>query len=128
MQARAAPQAPAGILAAEAAPKPGDGVDGETVKRYRLEVILAARQKKFYPKIAIEKGWQGRVEVHMVIGATGMIASASIKSSSGHDVLDKQALDTAKIGRNKVPIPASLRGREFSIDIPVIFDLDNPNS
>ena len=128
VQAKAAPQAPAGILAAEAAPKPGDGVDGETVKRYRLEVILAARQKKFYPKIAIEKGWQGRVEVHMVIGANGMVASAAIKSGSGHEVLDNQALDMLKKGKTTVPIPASLRGREFSIDVPIIFNLDNPNS
>jgi len=27
-----------------------------------------------------------------------------------------------------VPIPANLRGREFSIDVPVIFNLDNPGS
>jgi protein TonB len=64
----------------------------------------------------------------MVIGANGMIASASIKTSSGHEVLDNQALDMLKKGKTTVPIPASLRGREFDIDVPVIFNLDNPSS
>jgi periplasmic protein TonB len=68
------------------------------------------------------------VDVHMVIGANGMIASASIKTGSGHDILDNQALDMLKKGRTAVPIPASLRGREFSIDVPVIFNLENPSS
>ena len=76
----------------------------------------------------MEKGWQGRVEVRIVIGANGMIASASIKASSGHEILDSQALDMLKKGKTTVPIPASLRGREFSIDVPVIFSLDNPNA
>jgi protein TonB len=64
----------------------------------------------------------------MVIGANGLIASASIKSGSGHEILDNQALDMLKKGNTTVPIPASLRGREFSIEIPVIFNLENPNS
>ena len=31
-------------------------------------------------------------------------------------------------GKTAVPIPVSLRGRDFSIDVPVIFKLDNPNT
>jgi len=68
------------------------------------------------------------VEVQMVIGANGMIASASIKSGSGHEILDNQALDMLKKGKTTVPIPASLRGREFTIVVPIIFSLDNPNA
>jgi protein TonB len=93
-----------------------------------MALIVATRRYKRYPAIAMEKGWQGKVEVHLVIGANGMIASASIKSSSGHEVLDNQALDMLKKGKTTVPIPTSLRGREFDIDIPVIFNLENPNS
>lgn len=93
-----------------------------------MALIVATRRYKRYPAIAMEKGWQGRVEVHMVIGADGTIAGASIKTGSGHDVLDNQALDMLKKGKTTVPIPASLRGREFSIDVPVIFNLENPSS
>jgi protein TonB len=128
VQTRPAPQAPAGIPATEAAAKSGNEADAGTLDQYKLALIIATRRYKRYPAIAMEKGWQGRVEVHMVIGANGMIASAAIKTGSGHDILDNQALDMLKKGNTTVPIPASLRGREFSIDIPVIFDLDNPSS
>ena len=128
VQTRPAPQAPADIPATEAAAKSGNEADKGTLEQYRLALIVATRRYKRYPAIAMEKGWQGRVEVHMVIGANGMIASASIKTGSGHDILDNQALEMLKKGKTTVSIPASLRGREFSIDVPVIFNLDNPNS
>jgi periplasmic protein TonB len=128
VQARAAPQAPAGIPAAEPAAKSGNAADAGTLEQYRLALIVATRRYKRYPAIALEKGWQGRVEVHMVIGANGMVASTSIKTGSGHEILDNQALDMLKKGKTTVPIPASLRGREFSIDVPVVFSLENPNS
>ncbi|TAK67157.1 MAG: energy transducer TonB [Betaproteobacteria bacterium] len=126
--ARTAPQAPAGIPATEAAAKSGNEADKGTLEQYRLALIVATRRYKRYPAIAMEKGWQGKVEVHMVIGANGMLANASIKTGSGHEILDNQALDMLKKGKTTVPIPVSLRGREFSIDVPVIFNLDNPNS
>ena len=127
-QARAAPQAPASAPGTDSAARSGNEADAGTREQYRLALIMAARRYKRYPAIAMEKGWQGRVEVRMVIGANGMIASASIKSSSGHEVLDNQALDMLKKGKTTVPIPVSLRGREFDIDVPVIFNLDNPNT
>jgi protein TonB len=128
VQSRPAPQAPAGMPATEAAANSGNAADAGTREQYRLAVMLAAARYKRYPAIALEKGWQGKVEVRMVIGANGMIASASIKASSGHDILDNQALEMLKKGNATVPIPASLRGREFSIDIPVKFDLEDPSS
>lgn len=128
VQASAAPQAPTGFPATEAGAGSGNEADTGTLEQYRLALIMATRRYKRYPAIALEKGWQGRVEVHMVIGANGMVASASIKTGSGHEILDNQALDMLKKGKTTVPIPASLRGREFSIDVPVVFNLDNPNS
>jgi len=128
VQTRPAPQAPAGSPAAEPDAKSGNEADAGTRDQYRMAVILAAGRYKRYPAIAMEKGWQGRVVVHMVIGANGMIDSASIKTGSGHDILDNQALDMLKKGKSTVPIPASLRGLQFDIDVPVIFNLDNPSS
>ncbi|MFH1043841.1 MAG: TonB family protein [Pseudomonadota bacterium] len=125
---QAAPAAPARIPATEAAAKSGKEADTGTLEEYRLALIVATRRYKRYPAIALEKGWQGRVDVHMVIDANGMVASASIKTGSGYEVLDKQALDMLKKGKTTVPIPAGLRGREFSIDVPVIFNLENSNS
>lgn len=112
----------------EASARSGSEVDSGTLERYRLALIVATRRYKRYPAIALEKGWQGRVEVRLVIGANGMLASAAIKTSSGHEVLDNQALDMLKKGKTTVQIPSGLRGREFAVDVPVIFNLDNPTS
>ncbi len=95
------------------------------LEQYRLALMAAAGHYKRYPAIAMEKGWQGRVEVHMVIGANGMLAGASIKAGSGYAILDNQAIDMLRKGKTTVEIPASLRGREFSLDVPVIFRLDD---
>ena len=98
--------------------------DAITLSQYRLALIGVAKRYKRYPARAMEMGWQGRVEVRLVIGAGGFTQTASIKLSSGYEILDQQALDMVTKAKPLTPIPASLRGREFTIDIPVIFDLD----
>jgi protein TonB len=71
----------------------------------------------------MERGWQGRVEVRLVVGPNGEIRGALIKKSSSYRILDEQALDMVKKGTGREPIPAALRGREFTLDIPVVFEL-----
>ncbi len=119
---------PGGVPSATPTAKSSTDATAGTIEQYRLALIVAARRYKRYPSIALEKGWQGRAEVRMVIGENGMIASASIKSGSGYEILDSQALDMIRKGKTTVPIPAGLRGREFSVDVPVIFSLDIPNT
>lgn len=124
---RSVPGAPAGAASGTKA-RLGDAADSGILEGYRLALIAATRRYKRYPAIAMEKGWQGRVEVRMFIGANGMLARTAIQTSSGHAVLDKQAIDMLRKGKTTVQIPARLRGRAFSVDVPVIFNLDNPNS
>lgn len=118
------PQAPAtkGDAAGRAATRPSAEEAG-SMEQYRLALIGAAKKYKRYPAQAMEKGWQGRVEIRLVIGSNGMTQSVVVKTSSGFQILDSQALDMVKKAKPLAPIPASLRGREFTVDIPVIFDL-----
>lgn len=120
----AEPQAPPPGALAPAGPKaPIDAPDTGTLDQYRISLITAARRYKRYPAQALERGWQGKVEIRLVIGANGMIQTATVKTSSGHQLLDDTAMDMVKKGKPLTQIPGSLRGREFIIDIPVIFDL-----
>lgn len=114
---RSLPGASPGAGRAESAP------DAGTLDQFRLALIGAARRYKRYPAQAMDRGWQGRVEIRLVVGANGMIRSSVVKTSSGYEVLDSQALDMVRKAKPLTPIPAALRGREFSVDIPVIFDL-----
>ncbi len=101
----------------------GSGADTGTLDQYRLALIGVARRYKRYPAQAMDQGWQGRVEIRLVVGANGAIQSSLVKASSGYEILDNQALDMVKKAKPLTPIPAALRGREFTVDIPVIFDL-----
>lgn len=96
--------------------------------QYRLAVIDAARRYKRYPPVALDNNWQGRAEVRMAIGADGTIAALSVRSSSGHEILDREALDMIRKAKPVTPIPTSLRGTAFTVDIPVVFSLEAPES
>jgi protein TonB len=97
--------------------------DPALLKAYQLALRDAAKRYERYPVQALERGWEGRVEIRVVIGPNGMIKNALVRISSRYQILDDQALDMVRKGKSMTPIPAALRGREFTIDIPVNFIL-----
>ncbi len=111
--------APAPLVATPAA----DAADPATLGEYRIALITAARRYKKYPRVAIDNSWEGRAEVRLVIDANGAIASLSIKIPSGYEVLDRQALDMIRKAKPLATIPAALRGKGFTLDLPVLFSL-----
>jgi protein TonB len=117
-----APEAPV-IPGPAAAKYSAEAADAGLLEKYRLALIDAAKRYKRYPIHAMERGWQGRVEIRLVVDSNGTIKSTLIKRSSNHQILDDQALDMVKKGTGREPIPSALRGREFTLDIPVIFEL-----
>lgn len=119
---RAAPPAPA---AARAAPR----IDAATLAaQYRAALIAEAARYKRYPRFARDNGWEGRVEVRMVIGADGAIASLGVARGTGYSILDEQALEMVRSAKPRTAIPEGLRGKSFSVDIPVIFSLRDPDA
>jgi protein TonB len=124
------PQPAATPSAASSAPGPAlstsspEALDASLFEAYRLALIDAAKRYKRYPAQALERGWEGRVEIRVVVGANGMIKNALVKRSSRYQILDDQALDMVRRAFNALaqnqPAP---RGREFTVDIPVIFEL-----
>jgi protein TonB len=63
------------------------------------------------------------VDVRLVIGADGAPAAALVKRSSGHEVLDRQAIDTLRRASAATPVPPALRNREIVVEIPLVFEL-----
>ena len=125
-----APPAPAAPVAkAEPSPAPAaPPADSGSLDTYRIELMRMARNYKRYPRVAMDNNWEGRVVVRMIIGANGMIASITVISSSGHEILDKQAVDMIQKAKPRVLIPAALRGKEFPLEIPVIYSLKEPDA
>jgi protein TonB len=129
-----APPAPPAPVAKATDPTPtqpapaAESVDSGSLAQYRLQVISAARKYKRYPRVAMDNNWEGEVVVRMVIGANGMIAALSIKTSSGHEVLDRQALEMFKRAKPLVQIPPALRGKEFAVELRAIYNLKDQES
>ena len=106
------------------APRPGDdALEAGSLAQYRLALIGAAKRLKHYPAQAIDRGLEGRVDVRLVIGADGAPAAVLVKRSSGHEVLDRQAVDTMRRASAATPIPPALRNREIVVEIPLLYEL-----
>lgn len=80
---------------------------------------------KQYPRIAQMRGWEGEVILELQLDANGVLTSSRIYQSSNRESLDQQALEMVKKASPFPLPPASLRGRSFSILVPVSFRLDN---
>jgi protein TonB len=79
---------------------------------------------KQYPRMAQIRGWQGTTRVELHIDPNGTVTSSSVRESSGFEVLDKQALEMVRKA-SPLPLPPEvLRGREFTIVVPVAFRLE----
>jgi len=97
----------------------------------RLEVggyaeALRARivRDQRYPGEALINAWEGTTGVLLVIGSDGQVKSARVEASSGHVVLDAEAVTKARTATDLPLPPRFLRGREFKVAVPIIFRLE----
>lgn len=121
----AAPAAPASPSVAASVPAPPSTATSEasTIAQYRLQVIEVAGRYKRYPRIAQDNNWTGTAEVRLSVAADGGVASLVVRRPSPHGVLDQEALSMIRTAHGRVPLPPALKGRTFSIDVPVVFSL-----
>jgi protein TonB len=105
-----------GTAPAEVGPLDADGL-----RRYVVALAAAARGEGQYPALALERGWSGTAEVRIDVAESGR-PRLSLARSSGHELLDRQALALLARAAAATPAPASLQGRAFSVNVPVAFE------
>lgn len=113
---------PSGVLLTQANAS-GEALDG--LRGYRLSVASEARRFKRYPPQAMAAGWAGTAEVRLEVGDDGRPRAATVGRSSGHESLDGAALAMIDAGALRAPLPESLRGRNFAVVLPVVFNLED---
>lgn len=124
--------APPPVAAVEPRPAPSPAPQAppaeipESMSRdqYRVQLIDEARRHKRYPALARENNWQGDVKVAVAVAANGR-PTVTLRGSSGYDVLDRQALEMFSRAARAVPIPPSLRGKEFTLEVRAVYGLED---
>ncbi len=77
-----------------------------------------------YPRDALKYGWEGKVKIGLLILQDGSLALASVKESSGYEIFDENALNTAKDMAPYASFPPDTDLQELNITIPIVYSLN----
>lgn len=106
-------------------PAPSQADMDDARHHYGNSLWGAISKHKKYPKIAQMRGLEGEVIVELQLDGSGKLKSKKIAQSSGHEVLDKQAMEMVEKALPFPMPPEALRSSNFTITVPVPFKLDN---
>jgi len=130
LQARA-PEAPASSPAAlpqwpppAAQSPPPRAPSSQLLSGYGLAIAEVLARYKEYPPIAQMQGWEGSVTMQLRVAASGRLLEAEVQRSSGHGVLDREALAMAAKAARFPPPPEGLGDRDVKVLVPVVFRLE----
>ncbi len=96
----------------------------ELLFSYGQAISQALARYKEYPRIAQMQGWQGSVTMRLRVSPSGRLIDAQVHASSGHEVLDRQALAMASKPERYPAPPEALHDREIAVLVPVVFRLE----
>lgn len=97
--------------------------DSAALAAYGRNLAGAVARHQRYPRLAQMRQWQGTALLQLELAADGQLQSVRVLSSSGHEVLDQQAVDMVRAAVPLPPLPASLAGHSLTVDVPVVFRL-----
>lgn len=101
------------------------GVDAAGLRQFRLALAGEARRLRRYPEQARRAGLAGTTEVRIAVEAGGTMRRADLSRSSGHALLDAAALEMLGEAVTRTSLPESLRGRNFAVLLPVVFEVED---
>ena len=84
--------------------------------------LYALNPPPVYPDLARRNGWSGEVLVRVAVAASGEVTSTGLETTSGHQVLDRAALDAVRRWRF-VPARQGSRPLPGEVLVPVRFRL-----
>lgn len=76
-----------------------------------------------YPREAEQYGWEGTVKLTLLILNDGTLAFALVRESSGHNIFDEYALNTAKNIAPYSSFPSNTQLQELNVTIPIVYSL-----
>lgn len=96
-------------------------IDPGMLAAYGRELAGAVATRQRYPRIALLRLWQGTAVLQLELAADGQLLSVRVLSSSGHETLDRQAMEMVHQAVPLPQLPGALAGRPLTVDVPVVF-------
>ncbi len=91
------------------------------VNQFMGDLYRALTAAQFYPEEAKEQELEGRVIVRFTVKSNGQVENLEIIQSSGHDVLDKAALETINKASPFAALPDQLNRKKLTFSLPINF-------
>lgn len=82
---------------------------------YFTSVREAINLRLDYPPLALDNKWEGRVILEFFILANGQLEEARVISSSGHSVLDDEAVRAVRAASPFQPIPTRIQKSRLKV-------------
>jgi protein TonB len=121
----AVPASPLQARSTVATPVPASRAPApELLEGYGKIISQRLARYKEYPRIAQMRGWEGSVTMRLRVAPSGHLIDAELHTSSGHEVLDKQALAMVIQARQLPVPPEELSGGEVAVLVPIVFRLE----
>ena len=102
-----------------------EGYSADEMRQYRITLASSARRFKRYPPVAKERGWEGTADVALNFNSRMRLPEVLLVRSSGHVMLDDQAVTMLSQAVRVTVLPEALKGRDFRVVLPVQFSLEN---
>ena len=103
---------------------PGDDPKAKREEADHYSLLSAhLNRKKRYPSEAKKARQQGVVTVRFTVHADGRISGSSIRTSSGHDLLDQATLDLMERVAPLPRFPRSMTRDRVTISLPIDYSL-----
>jgi periplasmic protein TonB len=97
--------------------------DPTVLNRYVASLTAALRNRLRYPDVARSQGIDGVATLRFTMDRSGRVIGSTVTRSAGHPALDQAAIAAASPGSSLPPAPAALPQQQFTISVPLRFNL-----
>ncbi len=96
-------------------------VDPEDLRAaYAVQVQKAVARARVYPRVARDRGLEGRVRFQVVLSPEGGLLASQLVESSGAMTLDRAALETVRKAKYP-PAPPEIEAERLTIAVEVVY-------
>lgn len=105
-------------------PAGGNKSVADSLTEYTNLVRKVVLDKLSYPTKALEEGFAGRVKLKLHLSSSGQLLETEVKESSKYELLDNNAVATAKGIEVFPPFPYNIKQNDLWVEIPIDYQLN----